>query len=235
MIFTTSSLPTCPLREEKSFSQRAFSIYTDIRKLQDKAKTSYTLSTRRLRFGYAYISEYHQDSSEHALMFYTIHQGEPTQMTPANVDNMLKKYAALAKESDPLFPAHLHAHMFRHSIAMAMYKKGVPLSYIRDFLGHESIDTAEKKFALAGGGTLNCLILTTGGYGAEIQYQGVTVLSNLGNGWGYEMTPAELAKKDEFYSIYWSEYNLVKESGSSELREMPDYLNQDRPSFEARA
>ena len=41
-----------PLREEKSFSQRAFSIYTDIRKLQDKAKTSYTLSTRRLRFGY---------------------------------------------------------------------------------------------------------------------------------------------------------------------------------------
>ena len=38
--FTTA---TCPLREEKSFSQRAFSIYTDIRKLQDKAKSSYTL------------------------------------------------------------------------------------------------------------------------------------------------------------------------------------------------
>ena len=37
------------MREEKSFSQRVFSIYTDIRKLQDKAKTSYTLSTRRIR------------------------------------------------------------------------------------------------------------------------------------------------------------------------------------------
>ena len=47
----TSSLSTCSLREEKSFSQRAF-YYTDIRKLQDKAKTSYTLSTRRLRLGY---------------------------------------------------------------------------------------------------------------------------------------------------------------------------------------
>ena len=44
----TSSLPTCSLREEKSFSQRAFSIYTDIRKLQDKAKTSYTLSTEEV-------------------------------------------------------------------------------------------------------------------------------------------------------------------------------------------
>ena len=40
------------MREEKSFPQRAFLIFTDIRKLQDKAKTSYTLSTRRLRFGY---------------------------------------------------------------------------------------------------------------------------------------------------------------------------------------
>ena len=76
-------------------------------------------------------------------------------------------------------------------------------------------DFAEKQFVLAGGGTLNCPILTSGGYGAEIQYQGV--------------------KKDEFYSIYWSEYNSVKENGSSELREMPDYLDQDRPSFEARA
>ena len=67
------------------------------------------------------------------------------------------------------------------------------------------------------------------------EFMQLTVLSNLGNGWGYEMTPAELAKKDEFYSIYWSEYNFVKENGSSELREMPDYLDQDRPSFEARA
>lgn len=32
--------------EEKSFSQRAFSICTDIRKLQDKAKTSYTWMKR---------------------------------------------------------------------------------------------------------------------------------------------------------------------------------------------
>ena len=32
------------MREEKSFSQRAFSIYTDIRKLQDKAKTSYMVA-----------------------------------------------------------------------------------------------------------------------------------------------------------------------------------------------
>ena len=43
----TFSLSGCPLREEKSFSQRAFSIYTDIRKLQDKAKTSYRTSWKK--------------------------------------------------------------------------------------------------------------------------------------------------------------------------------------------
>ena len=36
---TNSNLSTCPLREEKSLSQRAFSIYTDIRKLQDSKRS----------------------------------------------------------------------------------------------------------------------------------------------------------------------------------------------------
>ena len=42
-ILDNPSLPTCPLREEKSFSQRDFFIFRDIRKLQYKSETSYTL------------------------------------------------------------------------------------------------------------------------------------------------------------------------------------------------
>lgn len=38
-------------------------------------------------------------------------------------------------------------------------------------------------------------ILTSGGYGVQIQSQGVNVLLNTGAGWGYEMTPVELTKK----------------------------------------
>ena len=37
-----------PLREEKIFSQKAFSIYMPILKLQRKAKTSYTLITEKV-------------------------------------------------------------------------------------------------------------------------------------------------------------------------------------------
>lgn len=88
--------------------------------------------------------------------------------------------------------------------------------------------------ALSGGGTLTCPILTTGGYGAGISYQGTTVLRNDGAGWGYEMTPAELTKKDEFYSIYWKEYRAVKENESADLKELPDYI-QEKESFDMKA
>ncbi len=45
------------------------------------------------------------------------------------------------------------------------------------------------------------------------------------------MTPAELAKKNEFYSIYWTEYRSVKNSAGTEL---PDYL-EDKPAFDRKA
>ena len=41
-----------PFERGEILFSKGFSVYTDIRKLQDKAKTSYTLSTRRPRFGY---------------------------------------------------------------------------------------------------------------------------------------------------------------------------------------
>lgn len=93
---------------------------------------------------------------------------------------------------------------------------------------------AEKGVALTGGGTLTCPVLTTGGYGAVIECQGVKALSNTGNGWSYEMTPAELAKKNEFYAIYWAEYRSVKNSVGAELSELPDYL-EEKPSFDRKA
>ena len=95
---------------------------------------------------------------------------------------------------------------------------------------------AEKKFALAGGGTLTCPILTGEGYGADISYQGTRVLSYLGAGygWGYEATLAEQEKSKEFYDIYWKEYRSVKNSESAELAELPDYL-EDKPTFDQKA
>lgn len=48
------------------------------------------------------------------------------------------------------------------------------------------------------------------------------------------MTPAELAKKNEFYSIYWAEYRSVKNGAGSELPNLPDYL-EEKPFFDVKA
>ena len=95
---------------------------------------------------------------------------------------------------------------------------------------------AEKKFTLAGGGTLACPILTSGGYGADIYYQGTKVLTYLGSGYGWacERTPAEREKEREFYGIYFDEYRSLKNGQGAELEELPDYL-EEKPSFDRKA
>jgi len=88
----------------------------------------------------AYLKEFHFISGKDTLLFYTVHDGMRTKMSPGTVDYLLKKYAEQKAVIDGSFPRNLHAHMFRHSIAIAMYKRGVPLSYIKDFLGHANFD-----------------------------------------------------------------------------------------------
>ena len=89
----------------------------------------------------AYVREFHPKPGNDDYLFYTVHNHGHTMMTAGTIDHLLKKYAEMAVKSDKLFPLNLHAHMLRHSIAMAMYKKGIPLSYIKDFLGHSDIST----------------------------------------------------------------------------------------------
>ena len=62
-------------------------------------------------------------------------------MAPRTVNSFLPSYAKQLHEMDSGFPENLHCHVFRHSIGMAMYKAGIPISYIKDFLGHSSLDS----------------------------------------------------------------------------------------------
>ena len=91
----------------------------------------------------AYLKEFHDGRTvvKDEYLFFTIHRKKKTQMQQGTVDSFLKIYSHAAHEKDSLFPESIHAHMLRHSIAMAMYKKGIPISYIRDFLGHSSVET----------------------------------------------------------------------------------------------
>lgn len=117
--------------------------------------------------------------------------------------------------------------------------QGIGELTLLDFLeaAEEKISNlAEKKFVLAGGGTLVCPILTGGGHGADIYYQGTKVLTYLGPGygWAYERTSAEREKEKEFYGIYYNEYHSLKNNKGSEPEELPDYL-EVKPSFDIKA
>ena len=88
-----------------------------------------------------YLKEFHEGMNSDDYLFYTVHDGKKTKMNHRTVNTFLSKYSEALHKKDPHFPEKLHEYMFRHSIGMAMYKAGIPLSYIRDFLGHSSVET----------------------------------------------------------------------------------------------
>ena len=89
----------------------------------------------------AYLAEFHPQGKNHDYLFYTTHDGQHTKMTPRAVNSFLAVYASTLHSMNGSFPENLHCHVFRHSIGMAMYKAGIPISYIKDFLGHSSLDS----------------------------------------------------------------------------------------------
>lgn len=65
-------------------------------------------------------------------------------LTRAGVGYILGKYIQLAREKNPsLIPEKFTCHCLRHSKSMHMLQAGVNLVYIRDILGHCSIQTTE--------------------------------------------------------------------------------------------
>lgn len=64
--------------------------------------------------------------------------------TRQGINFILNKYVEKAKKINPiLFPFKVHCHTLRHTRAMHLLENGVNLIYIRDILGHESIQTTE--------------------------------------------------------------------------------------------
>lgn len=64
-------------------------------------------------------------------------------LTRAGVAYILKKYCNIARQKQPDLPEMISPHVLRHSKAMHMLQANIPLTDIRDFLGHEHVDTTE--------------------------------------------------------------------------------------------
>ena len=74
-------------------------------------------------------------------LFYNSRQEK---LTRAGVNCILLNYASMARSMNPgLIPEKISCHSLRHSKAMHLLQAGVNLVYIRDILGHESVQTTE--------------------------------------------------------------------------------------------
>lgn len=80
------------------------------------------------------------NQNKHPL-FYNAQGGR---LSTPGVTYVVCKYANMARLIHPdLIPSKVSPHIFRHSRAMHLLQAGTPLIYIRDFLGHVSVQTTE--------------------------------------------------------------------------------------------
>lgn len=90
-----------------------------------------------------YLKRFHSQSEGGASgpLFYSMLDGTPHKLSTDAITVMVKIYAKMARKTCSEVPERVHPHLFRHSRAMHLYKEGMPLSYIAEFLGHVSVNT----------------------------------------------------------------------------------------------
>lgn len=101
------------------------------------------LLEQQVQFLKIYMTE-HKLLEPFANMYPLFCNSRKEKLTRAGVNYILTKYADRAREKEPsLIPEKLSCHCIRHSKAMHLLQAGVNLVYIRDILGHSSVQVTE--------------------------------------------------------------------------------------------
>jgi integrase/recombinase XerD len=80
----------------------------------------------------------------YANMYPLFYNSRKEKLTRAGINYILMKYVNIAREKNAkLMPEKVSCHSLRHSKAMHLLQSGINLVYIRDILGHTSVQTTE--------------------------------------------------------------------------------------------
>lgn len=92
-----------------------------------------------------YMAFYHPEAAQGPddYLFYTVIHGERYPMSPDTAARFIDKYSKSAHAKNPNVPAHVHPHQFRHTRAIHLYRSGVPLALLSEYLGHSHISTTQ--------------------------------------------------------------------------------------------
>lgn len=95
-----------------------------------------------------YLAEYHGSRPANNTPFiYTVQHGHVSRMSERNVERIVKKYAAIIRDTYPDLPRNVYPHMLRRTHATGLYRDGVAVEAIASALGHASIQTTKDHYA----------------------------------------------------------------------------------------
>lgn len=82
-----------------------------------------------------------EEITDDTHVFFTRWKGVDHKISPDAVALFMKKYALRAHEKCAGVPINMHPHLLRHSRAMHLYRGGMVLPLLSEFLGHSDVNT----------------------------------------------------------------------------------------------
>ena len=95
-----------------------------------------------------YLKEFHPEANENPLLYSSL-DGKPHRLSTDSISVVLKTAADNARKTCSDVPENVHCHLIRKTKAMDLYKNAVPLPFIMQLLGHESMSTTSGFYAFA--------------------------------------------------------------------------------------
>ncbi len=92
-----------------------------------------------------YLRRFHSRSDDETgkPLLYSTRSGAPHELSTDAIGVMLRNYAKIARKTCSEVPERIYPHLFRHTRAMDLYRAGMPLSYVAEFLGHVNVNTTD--------------------------------------------------------------------------------------------